>query len=271
VTGLVDTHCHLMDPALAADLDGVLERAREAGVDTLVCVGYDLASSRAAVALAEQFPQVVATVGVHPNYAGQAAQDDFPAIADLASHPRVVGIGETGLDFFRQFTPPPVQRQWLGRHLELALGHGLPVVVHCRDAADEVGDALVAWGARLPPRERPPGVLHCYTGDERLGTRCLEVGFLVSFAGPLTFKRDGPLVAAARRIPSDQIVIETDAPYLAPAPRRGGRNEPALLRLTFERLTQIRAADPHALAVQTTRNAARLFGLQANPAAPGGV
>jgi TatD DNase family protein len=259
-----------MDPGLAADLDGVLARARQAGVETLVCVGYDLASSRAAVALSERFPQVVATVGVHPNYAGQAAEGDFAEVADLASHPRVVGIGETGLDFFRQFTPPSVQRAWLDRHLDLGMARGLPVVVHCRDAADEVGDALVAWAARLPPRERPPGVLHCYGGDERLGERCLEVGFLVSFAGPLTYKRDGPLVAAARRIPADRIVIETDAPYLAPAPRRGGRNEPALLRLTFERLAQIRAADPHALAAQTTRNAARLFGLQANPAAPGG-
>jgi TatD DNase family protein len=259
-----------MHQRFRGELDAVLDRAQQAGVGTIVCVGYDLASSRAAVALAERYQQIFATVGVHPNSCAEASEDDFAEIEHLARHPRVVGIGETGLDRYRNFSPPELQLEWLRRHLALAAVLGLPAIVHCRDAADTAAEELTAWARGLPSRDRPPGVLHCFSGDRLLGDRCLEVGFLVSFAGPLTYKRDGPLVAAARRIPADRIVIETDAPYLAPAPRRGGRNEPALLRLTFERLAQIRAADPHALAAQTTRNAARLFGLQANPAAPGG-
>jgi TatD DNase family protein len=258
---LVDTHCHLMDEQLYDEREAVLERAAAAGVETLVCVGYDRASSEAAVALAERHPQIVATVGIHPNYAGQAAVADFGAVADLARHPRVVGIGETGLDYYRRFTEPEVQRRSLERHLALACELNLPVVVHSREAAGDTADALTSWVAGLPSRSRPPGVLHCFSGDAELGERCLGVGFLLSFAGPLTFKREGPLVDAARRAPADRIVVETDAPYLAPAPRRGTRNEPALVRLTFNRLAEIRAADPNQLASQTTENAARLFGL----------
>ncbi len=258
---LVDTHAHLMDEQFAADRDQVLARAAEAGVVAIVCVGYDLASSRAAVDLAERFPQLVATVGVHPNYAAQAGPGDFETIAALARHPRVVAVGETGLDHYRQFTPPELQLEWLRRHLRLAAETGLPVVIHCRDAAEAVGEELEAWAATLGSRERPPGVLHCFAGDERLAARCTRWGFLLSFAGPLTFRREGALVDAARRATADQLVVETDSPYLAPAPRRGQRNEPAWVRLTFTRIAEVRGAEPAALARQTTRNAARLFGL----------
>jgi TatD DNase family protein len=258
---LIDTHAHLMDPRLADDLTDVLARAAAAGVEDIICVGYDLESSRDAVALAERYEHLHATVGVHPNYAGQAGPADFAAIATLARHPRVVGIGETGLDNYRQHTPPAVQRDWLRRHLELAAELGLPLVIHCREANQDAADALTAWAATLGARARPPGVLHCYNGDAELGRRCLEVGFLLSFAGPLTFTRTTTLVEAARRAPDDRLVIETDSPYLAPAPRRGQRNEPALVRLTFERLADIRNASPRELADQTTRNARHLFGL----------
>ncbi len=259
---LVDTHAHIQDEQFAQDLDAVLARAAEAGVGDIVCVGYDLASSHAAVAIAERYEQVVATVGVHPNSAAQAERGDFAAIERLARHPRVVGIGETGLDNYRTFTEPRVQREWLALHLALAAELGLPVVVHCRDAEAETAEALTSWAATLARRARPPGVLHCYAWDEQLGNRCLEVGFLVSFAGPLTFKREGHLVEAARRTPSERIVVETDAPYLAPVPRRGRRNEPALVRLTFERLAEIRGADPTEFANQIAQNAQRLFGLR---------
>jgi TatD DNase family protein len=204
---------------------------------------------------------VVATVGIHPNSAAETPDDAFVEIARLARHPRVVGIGETGLDNYRKYTPPDVQRIWLQRHLLLAGETGLPVVIHCREAEEEAAEALTVWARQLPARDRPPGVLHCFAGNPTLADRCLEVGFLISFAGPLTFRRDGALVDAARRAPPDRVVVETDAPYLAPAPRRGHRNEPAWVRLTFDRLAEIRNADPRAFAEQTSANAARLFGL----------
>jgi TatD DNase family protein len=258
---LVDTHAHLMDAQYRDDLDAVLERAAAAGVGTLMCVGYDRASSEQAVALAERHANIYATVGVHPNYAGQAAADDFDAIRVLATHPRVVGLGETGLDNYRQHTAPAVQLDWLRRHLDLAGERGLPVVIHCREANERVADELTRWAAGLGPRRRPPGVLHCFNGSWSLAERCMAVGFLVSFAGPLTFRRTGDLVDAARIVPTERIVVETDSPFLAPPPHRGRRNEPAWVRYTAERLAELRNVDVRDLATQTTRNAVRLFGL----------
>jgi TatD DNase family protein len=249
-----------MDHQFADDLDAVLARARSEGVGTIVCVGFDLASSRAAVALAERHAEIFATVGVHPNSCAEASPSDFDEIELLSRHPRVVGIGETGLDNYRHFSPAEMQLAWLRRHLALAAERGLPVVVHCREAADAAADELAVWAKSLPPRARPPGVLHCFGGDSRLAERCLEAGFLVSFAGPLTFKRDGALIDAARRAPAERVVVETDCPYLAPAPKRGRRNEPAWVRFTFERLAEVRGEDPTAFAAQLARNAERLFG-----------
>ncbi|MBA2446768.1 MAG: TatD family hydrolase [Chloroflexi bacterium] len=259
---LVDTHAHLMDSAFREDLAEVLERAAAADVGAIVCVGYDEDSSREAVHLAETYPQLVAAVGIHPNYAGQATAGAFDRLRQLATHARVVGIGETGLDNYRQHTPPRTQREWFERHLELGAELRLPVVVHNRQADEEVAEMLMHRASSDAP---VAGVLHCFSGDAAMLSAGLAAGFMVSFAGPLTFKNAGSLPELARRVPLDRLVVETDCPYLTPAPHRGQRNEPALVRWTAERLAQLRGMPFDQLARATTDNARRLFpGLSAD-------
>lgn len=252
---LVDTHAHLMDTAFANDLPAVLERAAAAGVVAMVCVGYDEASSVAAVALAEQHPQIVAAVGVHPNSSSAARPGAFKRIEELAHHPRVVGIGETGLDNYRKRTPPAVQRDWFNRHLDLAARLNLPVIVHNREADAEVGPILLDWSRETGGR----GVLHCFSGDDAMLAAGLGAGFTVSFAGPVTYKNAGALSLRAQRVPLDRVVVETDCPYLPPHPHRGQRNEPAHVRLTAARLAELHGVSLDAIEHATTANARRLF------------
>jgi TatD DNase family protein len=234
--GLVDTHAHLMDAAFRHDLEAVLDRARAAGVAALVCVGYDLPTSRAAVALAQAHDAVWATVGIHPNAAAQAAPGDFPELAELARWPRVVGIGETGLDYYRDFSPPACQRAALDWHLDLANRLGLPVVVHNRQAEVDLAPALEAAAGDRPV----PGVLHCFAStDQQYLGRMLAAGYTVSFAGPLTYKANAELRALAATVPLGRVVVETDCPYLAPQGHRGRRNEPAHVRETAECLAAV--------------------------------
>lgn len=252
---LVDTHAHLMDPAFAKDLPAVLDRAAAAGVVAMVCVGYDEASSEAAVTLAEQHPQLLAAVGIHPSSSGAARSGAFARIEELSRHPRVVGIGETGLDTFRKRTPPAVQREWFLRHLDLAARRDLPVIVHNREADAEVGPILLDWARTTRGR----GVLHCFSGDDNMLAAGLQAGFTVSIAGPLTYKNAGGLPGRAQRVPLDRLVVETDCPYLPPHPHRGQRNEPAHIRLTAIRLAELHDIPIEVLERATTANAARLF------------
>lgn len=253
---LVDTHAHLMDARFDDDLEAVLERAWQAGLRAIVCVGYDLASSRRAVALAEAHECLFATVGIHPNYAAQAGTDHLEEIASLATRRKVVAIGETGLDNYRAYSSPGVQEAYLAAHLDLASERRLPVVVHNRNATQRITEVLVAWATDAPART---AVLHCFSGDQSMLERCQAAGVYVSFAGPLTFKNAGWLPEAARLVASDRMVVETDAPYLAPVPVRGSRNEPAFLTHTARLLAELRG-EPFATVAQTTsRNAARLF------------
>jgi TatD DNase family protein len=252
---LVDTHAHLMDPAFAGDLPAVLERALAAGVIAMVCVGYDEASSVQAVALAEQYPQLVAAVGIHPNSSGAAGPDAFAHIQQLARHPRVVGIGETGLDNYRKRTPPAVQREWFARHLDLAAELDLPVIVHNRQADAETGPILLDWARQTGGR----GVLHCFCGDDAMLEAGLAAGFTVSLAGPLTYKNAGSLPDRAKRVPLDRVVVETDCPYLPPHPHRGRRNEPSYVRLTVTRLAELLDRPIAEIERVTTENARRLF------------
>jgi TatD DNase family protein len=244
-----------MDTAFASDLPAVLERAEGAGVVAMVCVGYDEKSSVAAVALAEQYPHLLAAVGMHPNASGAAAPGAFERIEALARHPRVVGIGETGLDNFRKRTPPAVQHEWFERHLDLAVRLNLPVIVHNRDADAEVGPILTRWARETGGR----GVLHCFSGDDAMLEAGLEAGFILSFAGPITYKNAGQLPARAQRAPLDRIVVETDCPYLPPHPHRGQRNEPAHVRLTAARLAELHGVTLDEVERATTENARRLF------------
>lgn len=260
---LVDAHAHLTRPEFAPDLPLVIERARQAGVVAIVCAGHDLASSRAAVALAAQYPEVYATVGVHPNDVARAEADWREQIAALARAPRVVAIGETGLDFYRDRTPAEAQFAALEWHADLAEELGLPLVVHNRQADAELRRRLLPRGARRPPGT--VGLLHCFMGDETLLEEALGLGWHVSIGGPITYRQNARLAEVARAVPSHRLLVETDSPYLSPEPLRGRRNEPANLALVARRLAELRGATLEELATASTAAAARLFGLALPP------
>ncbi len=253
---LFDTHAHLHFPEFSDDLDAVLARARAAGVVTMVTIGTDRATNRAAVALAERLPDVYATVGIHPHDAGEASEHDFEEMERLARSPRVVALGEMGLDFFRNLSPREAQERALRRQLALARNLGKPVVVHCRDAhADMLTTLQEERVAEIG------GVMHCFSGDVEMAKRCLDLGLFVSLAGPVTYKNARTLPEVARLVPDDRLVTETDCPFLPPQPHRGQRNEPAYIALTATRLAELRGIDPETLAATMTDNARRLFRL----------
>jgi TatD DNase family protein len=252
---LVDTHAHLDDPRLSGDLPGVLDRARAAGVVQVVAIGTTAAESAAVLTLARRHPGVFAAVGIHPNEAAEAAPGDWERAVALAAGPRVVAVGETGLDRHRDRTPFDLQLAMFGRHLELARARDLPVVIHCRESEADVIDALARLGR--PVR----GVLHSFAGSWDDAQALLELGLHLSFAGMVTFRNKGldPLRDVVARVPLDRLLVETDSPYLSPHPHRGRTNEPALVALTAGRIAQLRGLAPAELARATTENARRLF------------
>jgi TatD DNase family protein len=253
--GLIDTHAHVMDRAFDADRDAMLTRAITAGVVAMVAVGYDLPSSRAAIGLARRVGSIRASVGIHPNSAAEASPADFDAIADLARSPEVVAIGETGLDNYRKFTPPSRQREALDWHRQLADELSLPLIVHNREA-----DAQIATALSGAPIRSMPGLLHCFSSTEpAFLERMLEAGYFVSFAGPLTYKNAADLRHMAARVPLDRLLVETDCPYLAPAPHRGQRNEPAYVRETALCLASIVGLPFEGLVDQLFGNTLRVF------------
>jgi TatD DNase family protein len=244
-----------MDPSYSADLSAVLERAAAAGVEAILCVGYDLASSRAAVDLAARVPGLFASVGVHPNYMASAPPGWLDELGELARQPRVVAIGETGLDYYRRHTPPEVQREAFQAHMALAVSLDLPVVIHSRDAEQDVVTMLEAAPARGDTR----GVWHCFSGTSATMRAAVGAGCYISLAGPLTFKNAADLRATAVQVPHDRLLVETDCPYLSPVPFRGQRNEPARVRFTAECLAELRGVSLASIGAQTTANAGRVF------------
>ncbi|MDQ7820549.1 MAG: TatD family hydrolase [Armatimonadota bacterium] len=254
---MFDSHVHLDDPAFDADRDAVLRRAREAGVRGCVTVGSDVASSRTAVALAERYPDVYAAVAIHPHQAGDAGPDALAHLRALLAHPRVVAVGETGLDYARNEVPRDVQREAFVAHLRLSRETRRPVIVHCRAAWDDVCTLLA--------RERPPGVvLHAFSGSPELAADAARRGYMVSLAGPVTFPTARVPVEVVRVVPLEMLLVETDSPVLAPQPWRGRRNEPAFLEAVVRRIAEIRGMDPAEVARITTDNARRVFGLPAD-------
>jgi TatD DNase family protein len=254
---LVDTHAHLDDPRLRAQIGDVLARSRAAGVVQVVAIATTAEDSRSVIALAAAHPGVFASVGIHPNEAAEAGPGDWEEIVDLAGRPRVVAIGETGLDRHWDRTPMPVQQESFARHLELAHRLDLPVVIHCRDSAPDIVAQLSSLGRPVK------GVLHSFTGDRDQARAFLDLGLHLSFAGMITFanKALDPLRDAAALAPLDRILVETDSPYLTPHPFRGKLNEPARVALTGSHLAEIRGISLSELAQATTANARRLFGL----------
>jgi TatD DNase family protein len=257
---LIDTHAHLDDEQLAPDSDSVLVRARAAGVVAIVAVGTTFETSRQAVQLAGKHAIVRAAVGIHPNYAALAGAGDWRAVVELSREPGVVAVGETGLDRFRSDTPFDQQVDHFERHLGLAGERALPVIIHCRDAEQDVLRCLTAAAGAGPLR----GVMHSFSGQAATAARCVELGLYISFAGQLTFKnrKFDALREVARLVPLDRLLIETDSPYLAPEPHRGARNEPAHVRFTAERLAELRGMTPTDLAAATASNARKLFGCE---------
>lgn len=256
---LFDTHAHLDDEALDADRDGVVQRAREAGVETILAIGVTAESSEKGVALAEKYDGVYAAVGIQPNYAGEAQPGDWERVVRLVDRPRVAGIGETGLDRYWDHTPFDVQQDYFDRHLRLSQERDKAFIVHMRDCGEDIAAMLEEARRRGPLR----GVMHSFTGDADLARQCLDLGLSISFAGMVTFKKSEELRQVAAIVPDDRILVETDSPYLSPHPLRGKHpNEPARVVHTAACLAEVRGVSLEAFAAQTTANAQRLFGVR---------
>lgn len=252
---LIDTHAHLDHPRFQDDLEQVLRRAEQAGVGTIVTIGAHLASSERAVQLAEMFSSVYATVGVHPHDASGWNEQTYDRLKRLAEHPKVVAIGEMGLDYHYDHSPRPVQRDVFIRQLQLAQETGLPFVIHNRKADADVMAILREHGEGLA------GVLHSFTGDEQMAAECLERGYVLSVGGMVTFKQATDVRDVIAGVPLDKLLLETDAPYLTPVPLRGRRNEPAYVAHVARFLADERRVDVEEVAAVTTANARRLFRL----------
>jgi TatD DNase family protein len=256
---LVDTHAHLDDPRFQSDLPAVLDRARQAGVTPIVTIATTAPSSAACVALAAAHAELFASVGIQPNHVAEAAPDAWDQVVRLVASPKVVALGETGLDRHWDYTPFAQQEDYFARHLELARMHNLAVIIHCREAeADTVRMLRQDFDRHGPIR----AVMHSYTGDAATAEACLAMGLFVSFAGMLTYKNAQALRGVAASVPLDRLLVETDSPYLAPVPVRGQRNEPANVVHTAACLAGLLQVSPDTIAEQTTRNAKELFGLK---------
>jgi TatD DNase family protein len=260
---LIDTHAHLDSHRFDADRAAVLDRARAAGVAVLISVGADVTSSQRAVALAEEHDAIYATVGIHPHEAKTLDGEALAALRELAQRPKVVAIGEIGLDFYRDLSPRDVQRRAFQAQLGWAAKLGKPVVIHDRDAHGEILEILADWAkglgsARLNGRL---GVLHTFSGDLAMAESAIDLGFYISISGPVTYGNSRQLPEIVRALPLDRLLVETDCPYLAPHPYRGKRNEPAHVQWVAKRIAELKNQSFEDVAAATTANAQRLFDL----------
>ena len=252
---LVDSHCHLDFDDFGAELDQVVERARGAGVCTMVTICTRLTAFDRVRAIAERYPHVWCSVGIHPHEAASEPDAETARLVELARHPKVVGIGEAGLDYYYDHSPRERQKEVFRRHIEAARLSGLPLIVHSRDA-DEDTVALLEEGAA---KGGLTGVIHCFSSTAFLAERALAIGFYISLSGIVTFRNAESLRVIARGVPDDRLLVETDAPYLAPVPHRGMRNEPAFVVHTAGLVAGLRGAETEAFARMTTANFHRLF------------
>ena len=269
---LFDTHTHVQSKEFDADRDATLDRAREAGVEGLLVLGEDVASSEAAIALAEAHEDVLAAAGCHPHNAAEMTEASLAELADLARHPRVAAIGEIGLDFYRNLSPREQQLDVFRAQLATAAALGKPVAVHCREAHEEMLPTVEAWSRELGGRladGRSLGVMHYFSGDAALGRRYVELGFLISVHTSVTHPKSDRLREVARELPLDVLVVETDSPYGAPQSHRGKRNEPALVADAVAAIAAARGDPPEAVAEATTANALRLLAPERAQAAAG--
>jgi TatD DNase family protein len=252
---LIDSHCHLDFPDFADELDAIVARAEAAGIARIVTISTRVNRHAEVLAIAARFPQVYCSVGTHPHHAHEELDVSADDLIARAGHPKVVAIGEAGLDYHYDTSPRAAQEQGFRNHIAAARATGLPLVIHSRDADEDM--------ARILEEETGkgafPAVLHCFTGGDDLARRAVALGLFISFTGILTFKKSDELRAIARSLPADRILVETDAPYLAPGPYRGKRNEPSYVVETAKVLAETRGVAPDEIARQTTENFFRLF------------
>jgi len=252
---LVDSHCHLDFPEFAPELDAVVQRAADAGVKVCVSIGTTLAKFPQVEAVAERFPNVWCSVGIHPHEAEQELLANSAPLLERAKHPKVVAIGETGLDYYYEHSPRTEQQQNFRAHIAASRETGLPLVVHTRDAEDDT----IAILREEMGKGAFPGLIHCFTGTQKLADAALELGFCISVSGIATFKKSEELRAVLKDVPLDRLLVETDAPYLAPMPYRGKRNEPAFVANTAAVLATLKDVSAEELGQRTTENFFRLF------------
>lgn len=260
---LVDSHCHLDFPDFAEERDAVIARAHAAGVTLMVSISTRVRKFPQVLAIAEHYDSVYCSVGTHPHNAHEELDITADELERLAAHPKVVAIGECGLDYFYDKSPREAQAQGLRTHIEAARRTQLPLVIHSRDADDD----MIAILSTEMAKGAFPAVLHCFSSGPELARRGVELGLYVSFSGILTFKRSDEIRAIAASVPRDRLLVETDSPYLAPQPRRGQRNEPAYTAFTNETLAEVHGVSPEEMARQTSENFFRLFSKVPRPEA----
>jgi TatD DNase family protein len=255
---LIDSHAHIQGKEYAGEVDAVISRARESGVEKIIAVGGagDMSSNTEAVALAESLPDVYATVGMHPHDAKDVGEDELRKIRELTSRSKVIAVGETGLDYYYNHSPHDVQRRAFSQFIHMACETGLPIVVHERDAAQAVAELLRGDGSG-----KVRGVIHCFTGNYAAACVYLDLGFYLSFTGIITFKNAEPLREVVRKVPLERMFVETDSPYLTPVPHRGKRNEPAFVRLVAETVARVKGISLEDVAERTSQNVQNLFAI----------
>jgi TatD DNase family protein len=259
---LVDSHCHLDFPDFGPELDSVVNRARGAGVGTMLTIGTRLKAFDGVRAIAERYDDIWCSVGVHPHEAAEEPLDEASALIERASHPRVIGIGEAGLDYYYEHSPRDDQVRNFRAHIDASRQTGLPLIVHARDADDDLCEILLEETGR----GSFPGLIHCFSSTAKLAKTALDIGFFISISGIVTFKKADGLRAIVANVPLDRLLVETDAPYLAPMPHRGKRNEPAFVRNTADAVARLKSVDTETLATVTTANFFRLFAKAHRPA-----
>lgn len=263
MTGYVDTHCHLDFELFEPDREVVIERAEKAGIIRILNPGIDIKTSIAAVKLARQYLPVYAAVGVHPNDALTWNEGTLQQLSELAKQPKVVAIGEIGLDYYRDYSPKDIQLKIFQEQLTLAASLQLPVVIHNRNATQDLLNILEDWKDYLVQSGSTlvgaPGVLHSFSADLPSARQAISLGFFIGFTGPITFRKADELRSVLSELPMNCILTETDAPFLAPHPHRGARNEPAFVRLVAEKIAEVRGMDIHALTEAVRINAETIF------------
>jgi TatD DNase family protein len=252
---LVDSHAHLDSPDYEDDTEEVVERARKFGLKAIVTIGIEPADWARTLALALRYAEIRPALGIHPNSADQASDETFGQLEALCKAHDVVGLGETGLDYYREYVPHEKQKKAFRKHLALARALDLPVIIHTRDAYDDVMEILRSDGTGTR------GVMHSFSGELPYALECVEMGYMISLSGPVTFRKATDKHELAREVPLDALMVETDCPYLTPEPYRGRRNEPAYVAYTAKAIAELRGITLAEVAEATTRNASRLFGL----------